>query len=49
MNVLVSLFRRCDLAANVAKSRIMTCQSSALRLDMSVEAKDLKCTGVGDS
>ena len=32
MNVLVGLFRRNDLAANVTKYCMMTCQSGALRL-----------------
>ena len=49
MNILVGLFLRYVLAANVAKSCTMTCQHGALRLGMSEEANDLKCTGVGDS
>ena len=49
MNVLVGLFRRYGLAANVAKYRTMTCQPGTLRLGMSAEAKDLKCAGVEDS
>ena len=31
MNGLVGLFRRFDLEANIAKSRLMTCQPGALR------------------
>ena len=49
MNILVSLFQRHGLAANIAKSRTMTCQPDALRLEVSADAKALKCTGVGDS
>ena len=48
MNVLVGLFRRYGLAANVSKSRTMTCQPSVLRAGMPEEAMVLKCTGVGD-
>ena len=48
MNVLVGLFRRYGLAANVAKSQTMTCQPGALRAGMSEETMELKCTGVGD-
>ena len=46
MNVLVGLFQRYALAANVAKSRMMTCQPSALMSGMSTEAKALNCMGV---
>ena len=49
MNVLVGLFIKYVLAANVTKSRIMTCHPGALRAGMSEEAMALKCTGVGDS
>ena len=49
MNVLFGLFQMYGLAANVVKSRTMTCQLGALRPGMSEEAKALKCTGVGDS
>ena len=49
MNVLVGLFRRYGLAANVAKSHTMICHPSALRVGMSEEAMELKCTGVGYS
>ena len=38
MNILVGLFRRYGLAANVAKSRTMTCQPGSLRAGMSKEA-----------
>ena len=48
MNVLAGLSRRYGLAANVPKSRRMTCQTSILRSRMSEEAKTLKCTVVGD-
>ena len=37
------------LAANVAKSRKMTCQPGALLVGMSEEAMALNFTGVGDS
>ena len=49
MNVMVCLFRRYGLAANVDKSRTITCQSGSLRAGMSEEAMLLKCTGVVDS
>ena len=49
MNVLVSLFIRYGLAANVAKSHTMTCQTGALRTGISEEAMTLKCTEVEDS
>ena len=48
MNVLVGLFRRYGLAANVAKSHTMTCQTGALRVGMLEEAMALNCTRVGD-
>ena len=48
-DIMVGLFRRYGLAANVSKSRIMTCQAGALRAGMSEEAMAFKCTGVGDS
>ena len=48
MNVLVGLFRRYGLAANIAKSRTMTQQSGALRSGISEDAMALKCTEVGD-
>ena len=46
MNVLVGLFRRYGLAANVAKSRTITFQPGSLWAGMSEEAMALKCTGV---
>ena len=49
MNVLVGLFRRYGLAANVSKSRTITFQPDAIRSGIYEEAKDLKCTGVGES
>ena len=48
MNVLAGLFWRYGLASNIAKSRMMTCQTGALKSGMSEEAKDLKCMGVED-
>ena len=42
LNVLVGLFRRYDLAANIATSRTMTCQSGSLKAGMSEEAMALK-------
>ena len=48
MNVMVSLFRKYGLAANVTKSRTMTCQNRALRAGMLEAATALKCMGVGD-
>ena len=47
MNVLVGLFWRYGLVANISKSGLMTCQLGALRSRMFVESKVLKCTGVG--
>ena len=49
MNVLVGLFKRYGLAANIAKSHTMTCHPGALRVGISEEAMPLNCTGVGDS
>ena len=49
MNILVVLFIRYGLVANIAESRTMTCQPSALRAEMPEESIALKCTGVGDS
>ena len=48
MNVLVGLFRKYGLATNVAKSRTIKYQTSALRAGMPEEAMALKCTGVGE-
>ena len=42
MNVLVGLFRRYGIAANVANFRTMTCQPGALRSGMLEEAKAMK-------
>ena len=49
MNVLVGLFIRYGLVANVAKSRTMICQPGALRSGVLEEAMVLKCSGAGDS
>ena len=49
MNVLIGLFRWYGLADNVAKSCMMTCQASALMLEMSEDSRERKCTGVGAS
>ena len=49
MNILVGLFKWYGLAANVAKSCTMTYRPISIRSGMSEEAKDPKCTGVGDS
>ena len=46
MNILVGLFQKYDLVANVSNSCTMTFQPGILRLGMLVEAKPLKCTGV---
>ena len=48
MDVLVGLFQRYGLAANIVRSHTMTCQPRILRSGMLEEAKDLKCKGVGD-
>ena len=48
MNVLVGLVRRYGLAANVSKSRTMTCHTGISRAGMLEEAMPLKCAGVGD-
>ena len=48
MNVLVRLFRRYGLAANVGKSCTMTFYPGALRAGMPDEAMALKCTRVED-
>ena len=49
MNVVVGLFWRYGLVSDVTKSHLMACQPGALRSGISVKAKSLKCTGVGDS
>ena len=41
-NFLAGLFRRYGLAANVPKSRMMTCQPGALRSDISEESNAMK-------
>ena len=46
-SVIVGLFRRYSLATNIAKSRTMPFQPSALQAGMLEEAMVLKCTGVG--
>ena len=48
INVLVGLFRRYGIEANVANSLTMSCQPGALRSGMPEEDKALKCTGVGE-
>ena len=48
MNVLVGLFRRHGLEANVIKSLTITCHPGALRAGMFEEDMPLKCTGAGD-
>ena len=48
INVLVGLFRRYGLVANIVKSCKMTCQPRSLQAGMSEGAMALKCTGVGD-
>ena len=49
MNIPVGLFRSYGLEANVAKSRTMICQPSALQAEMPEEFMAPKCTGVVDS
>ena len=48
MDVLVGLFQRYGLTANVAKSFTITCQPGALWLVIYAESKALKCMGVVD-
>ena len=48
MNILVGIFRRYGLAANITKSRKMALQPRALRADMSEKEMAQKFTGVGD-
>ena len=48
MNIVVGLFRRYGLAANVVKSCTMTCHPVSLRVGVSYEAMTLNFTGVGD-
>ena len=45
LNVLVSLCRRYDLAAIVAKSCTVTCHPRELRVGVSEEAMEMNCTG----
>ena len=47
-NALVGLFRRYDLASNVAKSLTMTFQPGALQVGMLEESMELKQMGVRD-
>ena len=47
LNVLIRLFRRIGLAANVAKSKMITCQSGVIRLRMLEEAFGQCSTGEG--
>ena len=49
MNVLVWVFSRYGLVANVVKSRTITLQPRVLRAGMLEEAMEQKFTGVGDS
>ena len=49
MNVLIGFFWRYGLAANFAKSHMMTFQPGALRSEMSEEARERKRVGVGYS
>ena len=49
MTILVGLFRRYILAANVAKSYTMIFQPGALQAGMSEKAMVMKCMGVVDS
>ena len=49
INFLFGLFRQYSLAANIAKSRTITCQPSALQSGMHEKATALKCTSVGNS
>ena len=46
LNVVVGLFRRYGLAANIAKSNTIACQPGALRAGMSKEAMALNCMGL---
>ena len=49
MNFLIGLLRRYGLAANVAKSLTIKYQPGSLRLGISEEARERKCTDMGDS
>ena len=48
INVLVGLFRRYGMAANVEKLCRMTCEPVALQAGILEQAMVLNCTGVGD-
>ena len=48
MNILIGLFKRYGLMANVAKSLTMTFQPGALQVGMLEESMALNYTGVGD-
>ena len=48
INILVSIFRRYGLAANIAKSCTMIFHPIALQAEVLEEAMVQKCTGVGD-
>ena len=49
LNVLVSLFRRFGLQANVTKTKAMTCFPGATRQGISPESYARRMTGVGDT
>ena len=49
LNVLIGLLRRIGLMGNFAKSKMMTCQSGAIRLVMSEEVVERISTGKGDT
>ena len=49
LNVLIGLLRRIGLMGNFAKSKMMTCQSGAIRLVMSEEVVGRISTGKGDT
>ena len=49
MSVLVSPFLWYGIAANVSNSCLMTCQTGAFRLGISVDTGDINCMGLGDS
>ena len=49
LNVLIRILRRYRLLANVAKSKAMTFQLSALLSSMSEEAVQWWCTGRGET
>ena len=49
LNVLIGLFWRYGIVANIAKYRTITCQPRTLQSGMSEEAVNRRCTGVGAS